>query len=155
MKSDHQRNESAPGIAGGSAWNVEWSYAILRFTVGTTFVFHGVTRFISGWSAFADGIVQSFHGTFLPAVMVRWFGMSVPPVETVLGALLCLGLFTRGTLIAGGVWMVALVFGTTVRQDYPTVAFQLIYALLFFVLQSWEPSNRISLDALIRQDRPK
>ena len=58
-------------------------------------------------------------------------------MEAVLGTLLCLGLFTRWTLIAGGLWMVALVFGTTVRQDYPTVAIQLLYALLFFVLQVW------------------
>ena len=155
VNSDLPRDESAAGVAASAAWNVEWSYAILRFTLGTTFVFHGVTRFIGGWSAFADGMVQSFHATFLPAAMVRWFGLCVPPVETVLGILLCLGLFTRGTLIAGGLWMVALVFGTTVRQDYPTVAFQLIYALLFFVLQLWESSNRISVDALLRQRRSK
>ncbi len=33
------------------------------------------------------------------------------PVELVLGLLLCLGLFTRWTLVAGGLWMIALVFG--------------------------------------------
>jgi len=69
--------------------------------------------------------------------------------------LLCLGLFTRWTLIAGGLWMVALVFGTTIRQDFATVAIQLLYAMLFFVLQVWEPANRISLDALITPKRPK
>ena len=83
------------------------------------------------------------------------FVEGIPPVEAVLGTLLCLGLFTRWTLIAGGLWIVALVFGTTVRQDYPTVAIQLLYALLFFVLQVWEPANRISLDALMRKRRPK
>jgi hypothetical protein len=52
-------------------------------------------------------------------------------------------------------WVVALVFGTTVRQDWPTVAIRLVYALLFFVLQVWEPSNRIALDTLMRASRPK
>ena len=151
MSSERQQTESGSG----PVWNVAWSYAVLRLTLGSTFLLHGVTRFVSGWSAFADQMVQSFHNTFLPDFMVRPFALSVPPVEVVLGMLLCLGLFTRWTLIAGGLWMVALVFGTTIRQDYPTVAIQLLYALLFFVLQVWEPSNRISLDALMREKRQK
>jgi len=153
MRSDQVKPEGGMGLPGGPAWNVVWSYAVLHFTIGITFLFHGIVRFVSGWSAFADLVVQSFHNTFLPDFMVRPFALSVPPVEAILGTLLCLGLFTRGTLIAGGLWMVALVFGTTVRQDYPTVAIQLLYALLFFVLQVWEPSNRISLDSLMRQWR--
>jgi hypothetical protein len=47
--------------------------------------------------------------------------------------------------------MIALVFGTTIRQDYPTVAIQLLHALLLFVLQVWESSNRISLDTLMKE----
>jgi thiosulfate dehydrogenase [quinone] large subunit len=136
-------------------WNVVWSYAAPRLTLGTTFLFHGITRFVGGWFAFADQMVQNFHNTFLPEFMVWHFGLSVPPLETVLGTLLCLGLFTRCTLIAGALWMIALVFGTTIRQDYPTVAIQLLYALLFFVLQVWESSNRISLDTLMKEKRPK
>jgi thiosulfate dehydrogenase [quinone] large subunit len=155
MSSDRQQTGRGTGLPGGPGWNVVWSYAVLRFTLGTTFLFHGVTRFVSGWSAFTDQMVQNFHDTFLPDFMVRPFAMGVPPVEAVLGTFLCLGLFTRWTLIAGGLWMIALVFGTTIRQDYPTVAIQLLYAFLFFVLQLWESSNRISLDALMRERRPK
>jgi thiosulfate dehydrogenase [quinone] large subunit len=151
MSSELQQTE--PGR--GPRWTLAWSYAILRFTLGTTFLMHGITRFVSGWSAFAEQVVQSFHNTFLPNFMVRPFALSVPPVETVVGTLLCLGLFTRCTLMVGGLWMIALIFGTTVRQDYPTVAIQLLYALLFFVLQVWESSNRISVDALMWPRRPK
>jgi uncharacterized membrane protein YphA (DoxX/SURF4 family) len=143
------------GVPAGPAWNVAWSYAVLRFTLGTTFLLHGITRFVSGWSAFADQMVQSFHSTFLPDFLVRPFALSVPPVEAVLGTLLCLGLFTRPVLLAGGLWMVALVFGTTVRRDWPAVAMQLLYALLFFVLQVWEASNRIALDTLVSKRRSK
>jgi thiosulfate dehydrogenase (quinone) large subunit len=100
-------------------------------------------------------MVQSFHTAFLPDFLVRPFALSVPPVEADLGRMPCLGLFTRPALIAGGLWVVALVFGTTVRRDWPTVAIQLVYALLFFVLQVWEPSNRIALDTLMRTSRPK
>jgi thiosulfate dehydrogenase [quinone] large subunit len=155
MSGERQPSESARGLPAGTAWNVVWSYAVLRFTLGTTFLFHGITRFASGWFAFADQMVQNFHNTILPDFLVWPFGLSVPPVEAVLGTLLCLGLFTCWTLIAGGLWMIALVFGTTIRQDYPTVAIQLLYALLFFVLQVWDSCNRISLDALMNEKRPQ
>ena len=133
---------------GNASWSIILSYAALRITLGTTFLFHGITRFVSGWRAFADQMVQGFKGTFLPEFMVRPFALSVPPVELILGLLLILGLFTRWTLVAGGLWMLALVLGTTIKQDYPVIAVQLLYALLFFVLQVWVPSNRLSLDTL-------
>jgi thiosulfate dehydrogenase [quinone] large subunit len=155
VSSERQQAESGMGLPGGPAWNVMWSYAVLRLTLGTTFLFHGITRFMSGWFAFADQMVQNFQNTFLPDFMVRPFALSVPPVEAFLGTFLCLGLLTRWTLIAGGLWMTALVFGTTIRQDYPTVAIQLLYALLFFVLQVWESSNRFSLDNLMGNKMPK
>jgi len=153
MSSERHKTELEIRLQDGLAWNVAWSYAVLRFTLGITFLFHGISRFMSGPFAFADQMVQNFHNTFLPDFMVRPFALSVPPVEVVLGILLCLGLFTRLTLIAGGLWMIALVFGTTIREDYPTVAIQLLYALLFFVLQVWEPANRMSLDTLMRWRR--
>jgi thiosulfate dehydrogenase [quinone] large subunit len=156
MSGDRQQPEPGIRLPSDPAWNVAWSYAVLRFTLGITFLFHGLTRFVSGWSGFADQMVQSFQHTFLPEFMVRPFALSVPPVEAILGTLLCLGLLTRWTLFAGGLWMIPLVLGTTIRQDYPTVAIQLLYALLLFVLQVCEPSNRISLDALIWvRSRPK
>src|ERR1700677_4843107 len=120
MRSERQQPES--GLHAGRAWNVVWSYAVLRLTLGTTFLFHGITRFVSGWFAFADQMTQNFQNTFLPDFLVRPFALSVPPVETIVGMLLCLGLFTRLTLIAGGLWMTALVFGTTIRQEFSTVA---------------------------------
>jgi thiosulfate dehydrogenase [quinone] large subunit len=153
MDNGRQRTEPVACSTTAAGWNVIWSYAILRFTLGTTFLLHGVTRFVNGWSAFADQMVQSFLSTFLPVWMVRPFALSDPPVEAVIGTLLCLGLFTRCTLVAGGLWMIALVFGTTIRQDYPIVAIQLLYALLFFLLQVWWPANRISLDRAIRAGR--
>jgi hypothetical protein len=54
MSSDRQQTELGTGLPGGPGWNVVWSYAVLRFTLGTALLFHGVTRFVSGWSAFTD-----------------------------------------------------------------------------------------------------
>ena len=155
MSSERQQPDSEKGLPSGPTWNLVWSYAVLRFTLGTTFLLHGIVRFVSGWSAFADQTVLNFHDTFLPDFLVRPFALSVPPVETLLGTLLCLGLFTRLALIAAGLWMIALVFGTTIRQDYSTVAIQLLYALIFFVLQVWVSFNRISLDTLMSKKGPR
>ena len=41
------------------AWNIAASYAVLRVTLGVAFLFHGVTRFVNGVSAFADQMVQT------------------------------------------------------------------------------------------------
>ena len=153
MNKDLPMIDSGMASPANASWNVVLSYAVLRITLGTTFLFHGVTRFVSGWGAFADQMVQGFQKTFLPELTVRPFALSVPPVETVVGLLLILGLFTRSTLVAGGLWMLVLVFGTTIKQDFPVVAMQLLYALLFFVLQVWEPYNRLSLDALWRKSK--
>lgn len=155
LSNERQNTEPGTGLSGGPAWNVAWSYAVLRLTLGVSFLFQGVGKFLSGWPAFAQHTVEQFHTTFLPEFMVRPFAWSVAPVETVLGTLLCLGLLTRWTLIAGGLWMMALVFGTTLRHEFNTVAVQLLYALLFFVLQASETYNRISLDAMMRDKTGK
>jgi hypothetical protein len=68
------------GLPGGPAWGVAWSYAVLHFTLGTTFLFHGITRFVRGWSGFADQMVQSFRDAFLPDFVVRPFALGVPRV---------------------------------------------------------------------------
>jgi hypothetical protein len=71
----------------------------LKSPAAKPMIFHGVARFVSGWVDFADQMVQSFHTTFLPDFLVRPFALSVPPVEAVLGTMLCLGLLTRPALI--------------------------------------------------------
>ena len=38
MSSERQQTESRTGLPGGLAWNVVWSYAVLRFTLGITFL---------------------------------------------------------------------------------------------------------------------
>jgi thiosulfate dehydrogenase (quinone) large subunit len=55
-------------------------------------------------------------------------------VETALGLLLLLGLFTRFALIAGALVMTALVFGTNLAQDWNVAGLQLIYCFLYYYL---------------------
>ncbi len=62
-----------------------------------------------------------------------------------------LGLFTRGGLVLSGLLLVGLTFGTVMLGDAPTVAHNLQYALVNFVLLWLVDLNRYSLDSLFRR----
>ena len=81
------------------------------------------------------------------------FGAVLPPVETALGLLLLLGLFTRFALIAGGLVMAALVFGTNLAQDWNVAGLQLIYCFLYYYLLAHRREmNLWSLDGWMRRN---
>ena len=75
----------------------EWSMIIIRVSLGIIFLAHGVQK-ISGM----DGIVQWFGSIGLPPVLAY----VVATIETVGGAFLILGLFTR--VAAAGILFVML-----------------------------------------------
>lgn len=75
----------------------EWSMLLLRVSLGAIFLAHGLQKI----SAF-DGITKFFISLGLPVLLVY----VVTVIETVGGAFLILGLFTR--IAAGGIMMVML-----------------------------------------------
>ena len=100
------------------------AYAGLRLTFGVDMFVHGATRIASGPTRFATGLVAQIAPTPLPPTLVRPFGVVLPAVEAVLGVLLVVGLWTRGALVAGGLLMTVLVFGTGLQGRWDTVAMQ-------------------------------
>ena len=122
------------------------AYAGLRLTFGVDMLVHGATRIASGPTRFATGLVAQFAPTVLPAALVRPFGVALPFVEAMLGVLLVLGLWTRAALVAGGLLMTVLVFGTGLQGRWDTVAVQLLYALVYAVLLAFRRHDTISLD---------
>ena len=72
--------------------------------------------------------------------------MAAPVSGGALGALLVVGLFTRGVLTVAFLLIAALVFGSSVCQDWPTVGVQLIYALAYFVLLTYVDRDELSVD---------
>jgi thiosulfate dehydrogenase [quinone] large subunit len=111
---------------------------------------HGVGR-IGNIPAFAKQLVSHFAKTWLPDALVIGFAYVTPPVELLIGILVALGLFTRQGLVAGGLWMVALIFGSTLAADYDVVGIQLLYSLIFFVLLRHDVLNELSFDRLVRR----
>jgi thiosulfate dehydrogenase [quinone] large subunit len=124
------------------------AYALTRIAYGVVFLFYGIGKFQGGLGNFVGGLNQQFSGK-LPAVMVMPFGYFIPFAETISGALIVLGLFTRLGLTLSGVLLIGLVFGLAVSGQAQIVSHTLPYVLLNFVLLWFVDFNSISIDSLI------
>jgi putative oxidoreductase len=87
----------------------EWSMLVLRVALGIIFLAHGLQK-ISGF----EGIVKWFGSIGLPAVLAY----VVTTIETVGGAFLILGLFTR-TAAAGIMFvMLGAIFSVKISKGF-------------------------------------
>jgi len=131
----------------------ETAYGLLRVTMGVIFLFYGIGKFMVGVSGFVGGMNQRFSGK-LPAAMVMPFAYVLPFGEVISGLLILLGLFTRVGLVISGLLLIGLTFGTVMLGDPSTVAHNLQYALVNFVLLWASDLNRYSLDAVFGRRTP-
>jgi len=154
------RNKTAPLTMTGMTSNPDdthWSarvlgYTTLRLAIGMSMLMHGLDRLPKA-SAFTEATVKMFAGSPLPAFAVAGFAWATPPVETLIGLLVLFGFLTRLGLTLGGLWMVALIFGSTLIAKYDAVGIQLIYSLIFFVLLQHLEQNALSMDGVIARRR--
>jgi thiosulfate dehydrogenase [quinone] large subunit len=123
------------------------AYLLLRLTLGINILLHGAVR-LPVVSAFAEGTVRQFADTPLPAMAVRLFGLLLPFLETAIGLLLIVGLWTRGALVAGGLLIAALVFGTALRSDWETLSIQMLYAIIYYLLLTGRTYDYFALDTV-------
>jgi thiosulfate dehydrogenase [quinone] large subunit len=124
-----------------------WAYTVLRLTFGANIMLHGLSRLLAGHAAFLAYLNHYFEKTpLIPASQLPVFAWVLPPVETALGVLLLLGLWTRFALIAGGLVITMLAIGTNLAQDWGVAGLQLIYALLYYYLLVHRDQNVISID---------
>jgi len=127
------------------------AYTILRVAFGANIMLHGVSRILMGHEAFLAYLTHYFeHAHGIPAAMLSPFATVQPWVETILGLLLLLGLFTRFALIAGGIVVLCLVIGTNLAQDWLVSGLQLIYAFLYYYLLAHIGENGISIDSMMK-----
>jgi thiosulfate dehydrogenase [quinone] large subunit len=127
-------------------------YTTLRLAMGTSMLIHGLGR-LPRYSAFVESTVRLFAGSLLPKFAVSAFARITPPVETLIGLLVFLGFATWVGPTLGGLWMIFLIFGSTLIGNYDVVAIQLLYCLIFFQLLQHLQQNEISLDRLIWHGR--
>src|SRR5207237_10486847 len=123
------------------------AYTLMRVAYGVIFLFYGIGKFRGGLGNFVGGMNQQFSGK-LPAALVMPFAYFIPFAETISGALILLGLFTRVGLTLSGLLLLGLTFGVVMLGQAPTVAHNLQYVLLNFVLLWFVDMNRYSVDSL-------
>jgi thiosulfate dehydrogenase (quinone) large subunit len=148
--SDDLHFAGAPASAAEFALDARIAYAILRLTLGINIALHGVTRIANGTGGFAELLVTQFQATLLPRIVIEAFADTLPWAETAIGLLVLAGLATRFALIAGGLLMAVLTFGTTLRQDFQNAGLQLFYSIAYFMLLSLRSRNGFSLDAWLQ-----
>ena len=135
-------------VSSRKASDIVIAYTILRLSFGANILLHGLSRILNGRAAFLAYLTHYFeHSHLIPAGSLPAFGAVLPWVETTLGLLLMLGLFSRFTLIVGALVMTALVIGTNLAQDWLVSGLQLPYCFIYYYLLVHLEQNRMSLDA--------
>jgi thiosulfate dehydrogenase (quinone) large subunit len=124
------------------------AYVLLRVTLGLNICLHGVVRWSKGLHSFAESLVPMLANTPLPPWSVYDFGCVLPILEAVVGAAVLFGLQTRRALLAGSILMLVLMFGSSLREDWPTVGIQLTYAVVYCILIAGVRFNGFGIDFL-------
>lgn len=124
-------------------------YALLRIALGLNICMHGIVRWATGLRSFAESLVPMFQKTPMPPWSVYSFGYFLPIVEATVGACVFFGFQTRRALISGAVLMLVLSFGSTLRQDWPTVGIQLTYSLVYSLLLAGIQFNSYGVDRIL------
>ncbi len=148
-----QDSSTSDGLRACRSDDLSIAYALLRITLGVNIAAHGITRIMAGAASFVSTLTNQFAGTPLPHFAVQGFGYVLPWAEAVIGLLMLFGAFTRLSLIAGALVMVALAFGTCLRQDWNVAGLQLIYSTVYFILIAMVRYNGFSVDALFLRNR--
>lgn len=126
---------------------------LLRVTLGINIFIHGTIRIFGDYSGFVQHILKEFHDTILPHFSLLIFARSLPFLETLVGFLLLIGLFTRFAAILGAILIAVLVFGTGLKQNWNAAGIQMAYALIYYFIILNLQYDRYSIDHLIRERR--
>jgi len=128
----------------------QYTYLLARLPIGMSFFGHGLER-LPKLAVFSHGMVASFSKSILPEGLVLPFGYILPVLELLTGILLLLGLFTRFAAVLGVALMLALIFGSTMIEQWNNVFTQIIYGGYLALLFYFAPYNTISIDGLLKK----
>lgn len=130
------------------------AYTLLRLALGFSIFFHGIQRFITGLDRFARPEIAAFsHVAGMPHILIPFVVYLIPVVETIAGAAILLGVVTYYALLAEGVLMLVLIFGTCMQGNWAVLAMQIPYPIIIFLLLMTSRLNVVSLDGLLARLR--
>jgi thiosulfate dehydrogenase [quinone] large subunit len=126
------------------------TYLLARLPMGMSMFGHGLIR-LTKLSAFSNGMVAEFSKSFLPLSLVMFFSYALPFLEFAAGLLLLVGLFTRFACILGAMIIVALIFGSSLLEQWNNIFSQIVYGAYFALLFQYADYNYYSVDRLMKK----
>lgn len=126
------------------------SFLLLRLAVAISMFGHGLVR-LPKLGTFSKWMIGSFENSMLSKFIVTPFSYILPIAEFTIGLLLILGLLTKPSLVAGGFVMLALLFGTSMIENWEAIPSQLIHLAIFALLLHFIDSNSWAIDTLIKK----
>lgn len=116
---------------------------IMRLGLGINMGMHGLVR-IPKLGAFVAKTGAGFADTVLPPVLTNAFLYVLPVIELASGLLILAGgRFIKWGYFIGGLTIAALLFGTTLKEDWGTAGSQVVYVIAFYLaLRGLEPMDR-------------
>ena len=116
---------------------------VMRLGLGINILMHGLVR-LPKLNAFVAKTAAGFSDTILPPALTNVFLYVLPFVELASGLLILAGgRFIKWGYFAGGLTIAALLFGTTLKEDWGTAGSQVVYVIAFYLaLRGLEPMDR-------------
>lgn len=103
--------------------------ALGRWCIGVMLLFYGMGK-LGAVGEFAAYVSTLFKETWLPNWVTGSFGHVLPYTETILGALLILGIARNVVLFIAGLQMIALMFGQVLLSQPPVVFYNVSYLFM-------------------------
>lgn len=130
--------------------NQQIAYLFVRLSMAVSMFTHGFVR-LPKMDSFSAGMVESFADSMLPVFLVRPWSYAVPVIEFILGILLFLGWFTRLSGIVGAVFMLILLFGSGMNENWGAFPSQLLHIAFFGGIVLYVQYNKWALDNVLKR----
>jgi len=130
--------------------DIKWAYLLSRLAIGLSFFGHGLVR-LPKLNGFSNWMVEQFSKSILPETLVIPFSYALPVLEFVSGLMILIGLFTRQGLLLAGAVSLALIFGTTLIENWEALPSQLIHIAFLSVLLAYLSCNSYAVDHFIKK----
>lgn len=117
----------------GHFTNNQLAQLVMRLGLGINMLMHGLVR-VPKLSAFVAKTGAGFTDTILPPALTNAFLYTLPFVELASGLLILAGSrFIKWGYFVGGLTIVSLLFGTTLKEDWATAGSQVVYIVAFYL----------------------
>lgn len=130
--------------------NQHLTYLFTRLLIGMSMFGHGLAR-VFNLMDFAEKMTKEFETTILSEIVVYPFMLVLPILELAVGTLLLIGAKTKWSAIIGLVIMLALIFGSSMQQNWGAIPVQMFHGVLMIGVLLFLPYNRYSLDAKLSE----